>query len=342
MLERSARWAEEHAEVLRIVWDRYARTGDWPDPVRLTRELFVHGPRLNFTVLAQDMPSPLGGIRIVSTGADRVVALTPRGLSYVADAAPLLVDFFRLICLARERFADIAEPAILRSAEIAARLGVDEGRMRQLERMALEDGWLLRAHGGEPGAMGFQVDEHAALATADVESIEDYFEAQAQAWWPTSVSSSPSVLLSEESGDVDLKPSFRLTLEDLHPVVSDACKRFFEAGHPAEAVRHAVIAVLDELRDLAGLEADGADLVGPALSLRDPRVIVADLDTENGRNVQQGIQRILLGVVAAVRNPLAHRRIELSPAEALEQIGMLSFIMRRLDVARNASPERPG
>jgi hypothetical protein len=51
----------------------------------------------------------------------------------------------------------------------------------------------------------------------------------------------------------------------------------------------------------------------------DPRIMVADLRTKNGRNIQRGTHFIAMGANAAIRNPAAH-----------------SFLARRLDDARNA------
>ncbi|MGN6187476.1 MAG: TIGR02391 family protein [Conexibacter sp.] len=339
MEERIAHWTGEHGDVLEIVWEQYASDGAWPDPARLTRERFMQRPRRNYTAIAEQMPTPLGGLRLVGQGTERVVALTPRALTHVAGARPLLDDFLRLIRLAVKRFAEPAQPPFVRSTE----LPVSEERARQLDEMAMADSWLLRPHGGEPGALQLAIDERAAMAVAEVATLEEYFDAQAEAWWrsPALPHLLPPAPTPVDAADAAVEPTFRLALDELHPTVVDACVSHFESGHPADAVRHAVTAVLDELRALAGLELDGEQLVGRALG-SNGEVVVADLRTETGRSIQRGVLQIMQGVVAAIRNPLAHRRIEMDQSEALEQVALLSFAMRQIEDARGAPPEWGG
>ena len=62
--------------------------------------------------------------------------------------------------------------------------------------------------------------------------------------------------------------------------------------------------------------------------------MLADLTTETGRNIQTGYHRIFMGVMAAIRNPNAHELFDqMDEDEALEQLGLASLLMLRLDEA---------
>jgi uncharacterized protein (TIGR02391 family) len=71
----------------------------------------------------------------------------------------------------------------------------------------------------------------------------------------------------------------------------------------------------------------------------DPQIIVADLRTKNGQNIQRGTHFIAMGANAAIRNPAAHSSFHPDVDQAREQLTVLSFLARRLDDARNAPPE---
>ena len=262
-------WATEHADVLQAVWDRYDTDGKWPDAARLTRERFAIMPRRNFAAIAQRMPPSLGRLQLVTAGAatdSQVIAITPRGLSFVPGARRLLDDFARLIRAAIDRYAAPDGDAVLRTAELGELLGVGETRVRQLEEIATLDGWLIRPSGGHPGDMSFAVDDHAVLCVAEVRAVDDYLSVQAQAWWPagTASAAAPRTIAPDEEAVHDVVVGGRATpsleLDELHPIVRDACTFLFEDGHPREAVQAAVIALLDELRDLSGLtDCDGEE-----------------------------------------------------------------------------------
>ncbi len=120
-------------------------------------------------------------------------------------------------------------------------------------------------------------------------------------------------------------------VDELHPRIRDACRRLVEHGHLALAVHKAAIALKDLLKERTGLTLDNGDeLANRAFSPKDPGLIVADLETETGRNVQRGVHLLALGVFAAMRNPVAHQDIEFRPEEVLEMLATISFVARKV------------
>lgn len=106
------------------------------------------------------------------------------------------------------------------------------------------------------------------------------------------------------------------------------------AGHHREALLRAAAVLQEEIRRLAGSTLDGAQLMNAAFgSSKQPKVVIANRRTKTGKSVQQGVHNLALGLVSAVRNPASHGLIELTGAEALERLAVMSLIYRHLDVA---------
>jgi uncharacterized protein (TIGR02391 family) len=129
-------------------------------------------------------------------------------------------------------------------------------------------------------------------------------------------------------------------LSGLHPLIVESCRELWDAGHRREAIGRAAVTLLDAVREASGLLGlDTEPLMSQAFRPEDPRIIVADLRTKNGQNVQRGTHFIAMGANAAIRNPAAHSNFHPDVDQAHEQLAVLSFLARRLDDARNAPPE---
>ncbi|HLO07454.1 MAG TPA: TIGR02391 family protein, partial [Terriglobales bacterium] len=63
----------------------------------------------------------------------------------------------------------------------------------------------------------------------------------------------------------------------LHPAIAKAAYQLYRDGHLREAVFNSVVAVFDHVRKLTGIQADGDALVGKALSLNDPYLVLSEL-----------------------------------------------------------------
>ncbi len=103
------------------------------------------------------------------------------------------------------------------------------------------------------------------------------------------------------------------------------------------AIFEAFKAVNNRVKEMTRLSAGGSDLMGRAFGDdRDPRprIRLADLTTESGRNVQSGFRFIFMGAVRGIRNPDAHELFKpVSEEEAFEELSLASMLMRRLDEA---------
>ena len=87
---------------------------------------------------------------------------------------------------------------------------------------------------------------------------------------------------------------------------------------------------------MTGVDGDGYGLVEATMAGSSPRLRINPLGTRTQRDEQLGLANLAKGLFSAFRNPAAHEpRIEwsLSEQDALDVLGTLSVIHRRLDVA---------
>ena len=126
----------------------------------------------------------------------------------------------------------------------------------------------------------------------------------------------------------------------LHVDVRRVADRYLTSGHLEVAIFEAFKAVTNRVKTMTGLDLDGSTLIGQAFSESHPAIVLDDLDTDTGRNVQAGYRFLFMGAVRAIRNPDAHEQFkELDAAEALEMLAFASMLMRRLDLAKVALRE---
>ncbi len=102
----------------------------------------------------------------------------------------------------------------------------------------------------------------------------------------------------------------------MHPEVIDIAKRRFDSGHYADAVeatfKHINSKIKKIYKDVSGQELDGVPLMRKSLTPSSPTIILDDLETETGKNIQQGYMEIFVGSMSAIRNPKAHDNIDIT------------------------------
>ena len=65
--------------------------------------------------------------------------------------------------------------------------------------------------------------------------------------------------------------------------------------------------------------------------MKNPIVKVADLSTENGKNIQEGTRYLLVGYYTAYRNPSTHKIIKLEKSLSLDVLHGLNDIILKLE-----------
>lgn len=137
------------------------------------------------------------------------------------------------------------------------------------------------------------------------------------------------------------KPSLTdATLAGLHEKIRARFEPLFKNGHLDEAVLAAMKAVEEELRAKINAEPGccGVDVVDWAIPQQSPPLTFSQVASE-----QQAAHFLFRGAVGFIRNPQAHRFIEIDDRqEAVEQLAFASMLMRMLDRAKTSlSPGNP-
>ena len=121
----------------------------------------------------------------------------------------------------------------------------------------------------------------------------------------------------------------------LHPKVQVIAQPRFSAGHYADAVEATLKELASAVRNLVlqrgGSELDGVSLMQTAFSPKNPIIVLADLTTQSGRDMQRGYMDMFAGTMAAIRNPKAHGNVVITPERALHLLFLASTLWYTLD-----------
>ncbi len=117
---------------------------------------------------------------------------------------------------------------------------------------------------------------------------------------------------------------------ELHPVIVRTAKPRYEAQNFADAVEAALKEVnsmiQEHVKRKTGKELDGASLMQTAFSPSAPIIVLDDLSTESGKNVQQGYMQIYAGAMIGIRNPKAHANITIDAKRAKHHLYLASLL----------------
>lgn len=131
------------------------------------------------------------------------------------------------------------------------------------------------------------------------------------------------------------KNSSAVFWKEIHPKIVAVAKSRFETTHYADAAESALKEVNSVVKDIVrrktGNELDGAGLMRAAFSLNNPIIVLDDLSTESGKNIQQGYMEIFAGAMIGIRNPKAHDNINISEIRAKHFIYLASLLMCKVD-----------
>jgi uncharacterized protein (TIGR02391 family) len=123
----------------------------------------------------------------------------------------------------------------------------------------------------------------------------------------------------------------------IHPAIVGVAKSRFDAGHHADAVETAFKYINEtvkaKVKKRTGKELDGSSLMNTALSPNAPVIVLDDLSTESGKNIQTGFMQIFAGSMTGIRNPKAHSVITIDRERAIHFLFLASLLMHKLDEA---------
>lgn len=147
----------------------------------------------------------------------------------------------------------------------------------------------------------------------------------------------------------ELERNYAIDWQLIHPEIARVSRPKFRDEHYFEAARCAFIEInvrvkklFPELRDDKGRQYDGRALMQQVFSEKHPKIVLGDLDTDTGRNMQIGYMNMFAGSVSALRNPKAHENDELTVEDTVRQLMFASMLMYKLDEALKNSNSDEG
>ena len=121
----------------------------------------------------------------------------------------------------------------------------------------------------------------------------------------------------------------------IHPEVNKYCNAELMQENYFHAVFEATKGLAQRIREMSGVDGDGAKLIDIAFSVERPLLAINTLRTDTEKSEHKGFAQLLKGCFAAVRNPLAHEPKILWTGEddAADYLSLISLLHRRLDRA---------
>ena len=119
----------------------------------------------------------------------------------------------------------------------------------------------------------------------------------------------------------------------IHPEVLRYCRAELLQDNYFHAVFEATKGLAQRIRDMSGVQTDGAALVDRVFSIDQPLLVLNSLRTETEKSEHKGFAMLLKGCFGAVRNPLAHEPKILWEGEddAVDYLSLISLLHRKLD-----------
>ena len=124
---------------------------------------------------------------------------------------------------------------------------------------------------------------------------------------------------------------------EFHPSVVQVAQSRFESKHYADAVEAAFkelnYRIKEEYRQRTGVVLDGVKLMNTAFSPDKPIIVLEDITTDDGKEIQRGYMMIYAGSMAAIRNPKAHANLVIEPKEAVSLLHTASHLFYKFESA---------
>jgi uncharacterized protein (TIGR02391 family) len=132
----------------------------------------------------------------------------------------------------------------------------------------------------------------------------------------------------------------------LHPSIQEGVLEYYKNKQYGHAADQGTKLYAARIRELTGLDKDGAELAG-AFGSANPAIAINDRSTESLRNIQEGHGHLTRGLMAAFRNPMGHAPMgKVVPAlitelDCLNVLSLVSYLAGRLDTAVVSQAPKP-
>ncbi len=124
----------------------------------------------------------------------------------------------------------------------------------------------------------------------------------------------------------------------IHSQVKKVAFDKFNNKHYADAVESALKEINSKLKAIHKKkkkeELDGVKLMYACFDEENPTLVLDNLKTQSGKNIQKGFKQIFAGAISGIRNPKAHENIKISKDLAIHYLFLASLLMKKIDTAK--------
>lgn len=126
---------------------------------------------------------------------------------------------------------------------------------------------------------------------------------------------------------------------EMHPQVEKYCRSELMQENYFHAVFEATKGLAQRIREMSGVDGDGAALIDKVFSVKNPLLKINKLSSETEESEHKGFACLLKGCFGAIRNPCAHTPKILWEGEddAADYLSLISLLHRKLDTAKNVA-----
>ena len=330
--------SKEQKELLEEVYQSFAAAGDWPRYRELERTL-------GFTLAK--VVKPLHGDLVTfytPIGANTTCSLTLRGLASVAAARDDLAHALAAIRFIAKRASQDGPSAQVSRDELRKETGLSETDAGRVIKILMNSLDVHNAIGGvtmqgDGSNVEFGVTEHSPdfVAVDTVDAYKAVNDTIAQRRAEEAELNRPVWASPERSGSSQsVVPTLEMAWQPVyHRHVEAASRQLLNDRHFSEAVRAAFQRFELEVQRRFGMASKGGkDLMAKAFGDKPGQLQLKNAD-EPGSTEQEGYHFMAMGAMLALRNKYSHgRRVRMSEQNAHEQLGIVSYLFRRLDGAR--------
>ncbi len=125
--------------------------------------------------------------------------------------------------------------------------------------------------------------------------------------------------------------------EYIHPKIQKVSKGQYLSGFYADATENAFKEINARTKHIYANARpntpipDGAAAMTSVYSSNNPIIEFCDRQTKSGQNTQLGFMEMAEGAMIALRDPVAHENLNISPEDAMRQLMFASMIMYKID-----------
>lgn len=144
----------------------------------------------------------------------------------------------------------------------------------------------------------------------------------------------------------ELVPEYpHLHWRHLNEDLRDRIRSYYENEQYGEAADQGVKIYCQKIREHSSLTEDGVDLIGKAFGGNAPALLVADLTSVSGKNLQMGQDQLSRGVILGFRNPINHAPMDsvvpkiFTEKDCLDILSLTSYLLNRVKKYNSPSSE---